>query len=88
MAEYFTIHMPIKQKVVTLDEFIRTVESKISGIRRFDNTVAVTELSKKVMTMPDQYMNFYSKGALINLCLDIEHTRIAVDLFHGNRGFT
>jgi predicted metalloprotease with PDZ domain len=77
MTEYFTIHMPAKQRLVTLDEFIRTIESKIAAMRRFDNTVAFTELSKNVMLMSDQYMNFYSKGALINLCLDIELRRLS-----------
>lgn len=72
MTEYFTIHMPVKQNLVTLDEFIRTVESKISGMNKFDNTVSFTEFSKNIMSMPDQYMNVYSKGPLINLCLDIE----------------
>lgn len=72
MTEYFTIHMPVKQKMVTLDEFLRTVESKIAGMKRFDNSVSFTELSKNVLSMPDEYMNVYFKGALINLCLDIE----------------
>lgn len=63
--------------MATLDEFIRTVESKISGMRKFDSTVAFTELSKNVMSMPDEYMNVYSKGALINLCLDIELRRLS-----------
>lgn len=76
MTEYFTIHMPVKQKRVTLDEFIRTVESKIAGMNKFDNSVSFTELSRNVLSMPDEYMNVYSKGALINLCLDIELRRL------------
>lgn len=75
MTEYFTIHMPVKQKMVTLDEFIRTVESKIAGMKKFGNAVSFTELSKNVMSMPDEYMNVYAKGALVNLCLDIELRR-------------
>ena len=77
MTEYFTIHMPVKQKMVSLDEFIRTVEGKISGMKKFNNSVSFTELSKDVMSMPDEYMNVYSKGALINLCLDIELRRLS-----------
>lgn len=77
MTEYFTIHMPVKQKMVTLDEFLRAIESKIAGMKKFDNSVSFIELSKNVMSMPDEYMNVYSKGALINLCLDIELRRLS-----------
>lgn len=72
MTEYFTIHMPIKQNMETLDKFIHVIESKISGMKRFNNTVSFTQLSRNVMEMPDEYMNVYSKGPLINLCLDIK----------------
>jgi len=77
MTEYFTIHMPVKQKMVSQDEFIRTIESKISGMNKFKNAVSFTEFSKNVMSMPDEYMNVYSKGPLINLCLDIELRRLS-----------
>ncbi len=77
MTEYFTVHMPVKQKMVTLAEFIRTIESKIAAMRRFDNSVPFTELSKNVLSRSDQYMNVYFKGALINLCLDIELRRLS-----------
>lgn len=72
MTEYFTIHMPVKQKMQSLEQFIPVLESKISAMRQFSDSVSFTELSKNVMQMPDEYMNVYSKGALINLCLDIE----------------
>ena len=70
-TEYFTIHMPIRQNMETLDKFIHVIESKISGMKKFNNTVSFTKLSLNVMEMPDEYMNVYSKGPLINLCLDI-----------------
>lgn len=72
MTEYFTIHMPIKQNIEPLEQFIHAVESKISGMKKFDNTIPFTELSRNIIDMPDEYMNVYLKGALINLCLDIE----------------
>lgn len=77
MTEYFTIHMPVKQRMVTLEEFFRVVESKIAGMRKFTNSVSFTELSRNVLSMPDEYMNVYYKGALINLCLDIELRRLS-----------
>lgn len=72
MIEYFTIHMPIKQNMKTLEQFIPVVESKISGMKKFDNTISFTELRRNIIEMHDEYMNVYYKGALINLCLDIE----------------
>jgi predicted metalloprotease with PDZ domain len=72
MTEYFTIHMPIKQNMQSLDEFIEVIESKISKMNQFKNVVSITQLSLHVMEMPDEYMNVYFKGALINLCLDIQ----------------
>jgi predicted metalloprotease with PDZ domain len=72
MTEYFAIHMPIKQNMETLDKFIHVIESKISGMKKFNNSVSFTQLSRNVLEMPDEYMNVYSKGPLINLCLDIQ----------------
>ncbi|WP_162303828.1 hypothetical protein [Paracnuella aquatica] len=72
MTEYFTMHMPVKQKMQTVEQFIHVMEKKIASMKKFKDNVSFTELSKNVMQMPDEYMNVYAKGALINLCLDIE----------------
>lgn len=72
MTEYFTMHMPVKQKMQTVEQFIHVMEKKITSMKKFKDNVSFTELSKNVMQMPDEYMNVYAKGALINLCLDIE----------------
>lgn len=72
MTEYATIHMPIKQKMVSLKEFMRKIEEKIRGMGAFDNKLSFTELSKNAVERQDQYMNFYQKGALLGLCLDIK----------------
>ncbi|WP_082129100.1 M61 family metallopeptidase [Chryseobacterium gallinarum] len=71
MTEYATVHMPIKQKMISLDDFERSIEEKIRNMKEFDNTLSFTELSKNAMEKQDQYMNFYQKGALLGLCLDI-----------------
>lgn len=72
MTEYFTIHMPIKNKLESFNEFVKVIESKHIEMQKFDNKLPITELSINSMTMQDQYYNVYLKGALINLCLDIE----------------
>ncbi len=72
MTEYFTIHMPIKNGLQSISEFTEVIEKKISDMNAFDNTLSFTELSLNPMDMQDQYYNVYLKGALINLCLDIQ----------------
>ncbi|WP_164976737.1 peptidase M61 [Chryseobacterium sp. CH21] len=71
MTEYATIHMPIKQRMIGLEDFEKSLEEKIKEMKAFDNTLSFTEMSKKSMERQDQYMNFYMKGALLGLCLDI-----------------
>lgn len=71
MTEYFTIHMRVKQKMESLDDFLKVLEQKVSGMNEYSNEIPFTEFSKNVMEMPEYYMNVYSKGPLINLCLDI-----------------
>ncbi|UEQ78297.1 hypothetical protein [Chryseobacterium arthrosphaerae] len=71
MTEYATIHMPVKQKMISLEDFEKSIEDKIEGMKEFDNTLPLTEMSKNSMERQDQYMNFYQKGALVGLCLDI-----------------
>ncbi|AZB10733.1 peptidase M61 [Chryseobacterium sp. G0162] len=71
MTEYATIHMPIKQRMVSLEDFEKTLEEKIKGMKEFDDQLSFTEISKNAMARQDQYMNFYEKGPLLGLCLDI-----------------
>ena len=71
MTEYATIHMPIKQQMISIAQFAKKIEEKIKGMEGFDNTLSMTEMSTNAIKRQDQYMNFYQKGALIGLCLDI-----------------
>ncbi|MBB5637047.1 putative metalloprotease with PDZ domain [Pedobacter cryoconitis] len=71
MTEYATIHMPIKQHMITMQQFLKNIEGKIKGMDGFNNRLSMTEISTNAIKMQDQYMNFYQKGALLGLCLDI-----------------
>lgn len=71
MTEYFTMHMPVKTGLQSLEDFLQEVERKIAAMKEFDNTIPLTELSLNARERQDQYYNFYLKGALVNLCLDI-----------------
>lgn len=72
MTEYFTMHMPIENGIISLAEFVRQIEEKIKAMKEFDPDIALTKLSSNAMQMQDQYYNVYLKGALVNLCLDIQ----------------
>ncbi|QNK63636.1 peptidase M61 [Pedobacter sp. PAMC26386] len=71
MTEYATIHMPIKQHMINIQEFAKNIEGKIKAMEKFNNSLSMTEMSTNAINMQDQYMNFYQKGALLCLCLDI-----------------
>ncbi|MEM6804046.1 MAG: hypothetical protein AAF696_21760 [Bacteroidota bacterium] len=72
MTEYFTIHMPIKQKIQELPDFFRVLQRKIKESKSFDPNLSLTELSVSPMDKQDQYYNVYLKGSLTNMCLDID----------------
>lgn len=71
LTEYATIHMPIKQELQSLEEFLSVLRQKAVQMNRFDNKIPLTELSQKAMERQEQYYNFYLKGALVSMCLDI-----------------
>ncbi len=71
MTEYFAIHMPIKQSRITLEEFLATIEGKIRRMNGFTDSIPLTTLSEMAMDHQDQYYNFYLKGTLFCLGLDI-----------------
>lgn len=71
MTDYATIHMPIKQGLQSLPDFLAAIQQKAKQMQQFDNKIPLTELSRAAMERQDQYYNFYLKGALVGLCLDI-----------------
>ncbi|MCF0048958.1 peptidase M61 [Dyadobacter sp. LJ53] len=71
MTEYATIHMPVKQRMISLPDFAKVIEGKVKGMEQFDNHLSMTEMSAKAIDRQDQYMNFYQTGPLVGLCLDI-----------------
>ncbi|MBP8822667.1 MAG: hypothetical protein KBH07_03380 [Flavobacteriales bacterium] len=71
MTEYFAIHMPVKQGRQTVEEFLGVLKGKIEHMRRFPDDIALTDLSGQAMERQDQYYNFYLKGTLFCLGLDM-----------------
>lgn len=72
LTEYETIHLPIREKLETLPEFLAVVAGKARAMAQYDDTFPLTQLSQQAPAHQDQYYNFYLKGALFNLCLDVK----------------
>lgn len=71
MTEYFAIHMPVKQGRQTMDGFLGVLREKIRMMHRFSDSIPLTTLSQQAMQQQDQYYNFYLKGTLFCMGLDI-----------------
>lgn len=72
MTEYFAMHMPVKQGRATVEEFLSAMEGKVQQMREFPDSLALTDLSVQAMERQEQYYNFYLKGTLICMLLDLE----------------
>jgi predicted metalloprotease with PDZ domain len=71
MTEYFAIHMPVKQGRQSIDEFLAVLREKVRMMRKFSDEVPLTTFSQQAMERQDQYYNFYLKGTLFCMGLDI-----------------
>ncbi len=71
MTEYFAIHMPVNQGRQSVEEFLGVLREKIRMMRKFSDDVPLTTLSQQAMERQDQYYNFYLKGTLFCMGLDI-----------------
>ena len=72
MTEYFAMHMPVKQGRATVGEFLAAVKEKMDRMAAFADDEALTALSRDAVGRQDAYPNFYQKGALFCMMLDIE----------------
>jgi predicted metalloprotease with PDZ domain len=73
MTEYFSNLFQVNQGLITEEEFINEMKSKITSSLRYDDAMSFTEMSKNILDpkYAKNYNNVYQKGALIGMCLDI-----------------
>jgi predicted metalloprotease with PDZ domain len=73
LTEYAAHHMQLKYGLVTLPQFMQTIQEKWETMQmQFDDKIPFTDMSKKVLdTYKDQYSNVYQKGALLGFGLDL-----------------
>ena len=73
VTEYFANLFQINQGLINEEEFYHRIENKIQSAAAMDDDMSFTEMSEHILEAPykDQYLNVYSKGALIGMCIDI-----------------
>ena len=73
ITEYFANLFQVNQGLITEQEFIDNMKTKISRSLRFNDTMSFTKMSKNILEdkYAKNYGNVYQKGALIGMTLDI-----------------
>lgn len=74
MTEYAANHVQLKQGLISFDDFLLEMRTKIKRSKEnFNDTLPFTVMSKGCLDeYKDEYFNVYEKGALIGLCLDVQ----------------
>jgi predicted metalloprotease with PDZ domain len=72
-TEYAAGLVQIKYGNMSIDDYLRIIEDKISVASQYNDSLPFTVMSSECLTKyRDQYNNVYQKGALIGMCLDIK----------------
>lgn len=74
VTEYFANLFQVNQGLISEQDFYDRMAEKIQTSKGFNDELAFTELSEHILTddYKEQYYNFYLKGALIGMTLDIK----------------
>lgn len=73
VTEYLAQLALLEGGALTEDRFLTRITNKKNNSLKFDDALSFTELSKNILSKTNgrQFFNFYMKGALIGMCLDI-----------------
>ncbi|AEH02466.1 peptidase M61 [Lacinutrix sp. 5H-3-7-4] len=84
VTEYFATLFQVDQDLVTEQEFYNKIMGKIKSASNYNDAMSFTTMSENILDEPyaGQYINVYSKGALIGMCIDI----LMREESNGNRG--
>ncbi len=73
VTEYSANHVQVKYGLISQEDFLRNMRTKMLNAKRYDRDLAFTEMSANVLDKyENQYPNVYEKGALIGMCLDLQ----------------
>lgn len=72
-TEYAAGLVQVKYGKMSVDDYLRIIENKMSGAAGYNDSLPFTVMSAECLTKyRSQYNNVYEKGALIGLCLDLK----------------
>ncbi|UOB16930.1 M61 family metallopeptidase [Abyssalbus ytuae] len=73
VTEYFANLFQVNQGLIDEDAFYERIMDKINSSKRYDDNMSFTVMSENILTEPYKanYVNVYSKGALIGMCIDL-----------------
>ena len=73
VTEYNSHLVQIRSGIYSLDEFINVTSDKLSSADDYDQHIPLTVASRHTLTfLKDQYLNFYQKGHLAGMALDLK----------------
>ncbi len=75
LTEYNAHHVQVLNGLIDIDKFIEVMQNKMAEAQsQFNDTMPFTFMSTHVLEPKyhKEYNNVYAKGALINMCLDIQ----------------
>ncbi|CAA6819591.1 MAG: M61 family glycyl aminopeptidase [uncultured Aureispira sp.] len=77
-TEYAAQHVQVKQQLIPVQQFFAAMGQKIRQAEGFKKDLSFTEMSKTCLDEnKSEYSNVYLKGALINMCLDMELRKLS-----------
>jgi predicted metalloprotease with PDZ domain len=77
-TEYAAQHVQVKQKLIPIQQFLSAMSQKMRQAEMFNEAISFTTMSKTCLDEnKSQYSNVYLKGALINMCLDMELRKLS-----------
>lgn len=72
VTEYQASLVQIKYELISLEDYLEVILSKVDAAAMYDESIPFTVMSKKCLEEhKSQYGNVYLKGALIGMCLDL-----------------
>ncbi len=73
VTEFFSHHFQVYEGLITNQEYYDELTNEINISHYFDDTMSFTVMSENIMEEPyaKNYIDVYSKGALIGMCIDI-----------------
>jgi len=82
VTEWAAFIIQLRENLISLDEYLKTLNNKIRTSVGFDSTLSLVDLSLHSTEKQDQYYNIYQKGAVVGCLLDIR----LLELSNGTKG--